>query len=136
MEETAMSVNSEKQGVLQVIYNVVIPGDNQELTISAKYIGSWQSTWRKIYQVEWWEAKQTLGLKMNSIKLNKENIFKFNWDFWKMNNIWQYICLEKFIFFKILLYLPYYNPSVLVHDTKLLFNKNIEDTVRELRKKK
>lgn len=29
-----MSISSEKQDLLQVIYHVVIPGDNQELTIN------------------------------------------------------------------------------------------------------
>lgn len=29
-----MSISSEKQGLLQVIHNGVIPGGNQELTIS------------------------------------------------------------------------------------------------------
>lgn len=31
-----MSISSEKQGSLQVIYHVVIPGDNQELTINVE----------------------------------------------------------------------------------------------------
>ena len=36
LEALAMSISSEKQGSLQVIYHVVIPGDNQELTINVE----------------------------------------------------------------------------------------------------
>lgn len=44
MEKIEKPVSSRKQALLQVIYNTVIPGDNQEQTRSRKYIGSWQRT--------------------------------------------------------------------------------------------
>jgi hypothetical protein len=40
-----------KTRLLQVIYKVLILGDNQEPTISWKYIGFLASTWRKLFQV-------------------------------------------------------------------------------------
>lgn len=52
VEKIATSLSPGKQDLLQVIYNAVIPGDNQKLTISRKHIESWQRTRGKVFQVE------------------------------------------------------------------------------------
>lgn len=79
-----MSISSEKRGLLQVIYNGVIPGGNQELTVSLKYIGYLAvhlkknlSGGKNKYPIKW-EGKQAPGPKMHSIKLNNDSIFQCN----------------------------------------------------------
>lgn len=70
-----MSISPEKQGLFQVIYNVVNLGDNQDLTISKKIHWILAKHLKKIFQVEktsrQLNRRQSKHLVLKCIWLNK-----------------------------------------------------------------